>query len=387
MTPQDASGPPASSPPPSSRPPHTVGLLGFGHFGRALSDLVREAGLNLLAFDPINEPPAPWAANSQAQLATRCDLIIPAVPIAAFHDVLADLRPHLTPNHLILDVASVKRPSVQAMTSLLGTDIPWVATHPLFGPASIARGETPLRAVVCPNPIFPAASMRARVFYERVGCVVTEQNADDHDRLMADTHAMAFFIAKAMLAMKTESGARSVAGNEAGQHTAQGEMPTPPSFAAMATTIETVRADAGHLFYAIQSTNPFAADARERLIDALSLIHRELADDRYASDPEHALEIPAPKATPPELIETRDLIDELDRELVELLARRATLSRRARHAKAQHGKGVHDPAREKSLLKARQQWGLERNLSAASIADVFEAILRFSRAEQRRPAN
>jgi len=152
----------------------------------------------------------------------------------------------------------------------------------------------------------------------------------------------------------------------------------------MNTTIETVRSDAGHLFYAIETTNPFAADSRERLIDALSLIHRQLADDTYASDPEHALEIPAPTATPPELLETRDLIDELDRELVELLARRATLSRRARHAKAQHGKGVHDPAREKSLLETRQQWGRERNLSEASIADVFEAILRFSRAEQRR---
>ena len=254
------------------------------------------------------------------------------------------------------------------MTSLLGADIPWVATHPLFGPASIARGETPLRAVVCPNTIHPAAAERARAFYEHIGCVVTEQDADDHDRLMADTHAMAFFIAKGMLTM----GA------------GKGDMPTPPSFAAMKTTIETVRSDAGHLFYAIETTNPFAADSRERLIDALSLIHRQLADDTYASNPEHALEIPAPTATPPELLETRDLIDELDRELIELLARRATLSRRARNAKAKHGKGVHDPAREKSLLEAHQQWGREKNLSEASITDVFEAILRFSRAEQRR---
>ena len=254
------------------------------------------------------------------------------------------------------------------MTSLLGADIPWVATHPLFGPASIARGETPLRAVVCPNPIHPTAAVRARAFYEHIGCVVTEQDADDHDRLMADTHAMAFFIAKGMLAI----GA------------GQGDMPTPPSFAAMNTTIETVRSDAGHLFYAIETTNPFAADSRERLIDALSLIHRQLADDTYASDPEHALEIPAPTATPPELLETRDLIDELDRELVELLARRANLSHRAARAKADHGKRVQDPAREAQLLAARTRWGAEMGLHKQGIADVFEAILRFSRAEQRR---
>ena len=46
------------------------------------------------------------------------------------------------------------------------------------------------------------------------------------------------------------------------------------------------------------------ANCRERLIDALSLIHRQLADDTYASGTEHALEPPAPPAPPAELPET-----------------------------------------------------------------------------------
>lgn len=356
--------------PSTTTSPGSVGLLGYGHFGRALAELVLDADLTVHALDPVAEIPRELRAASLAQLARRCELIIPAVPIPAFRQALADLRPHLHDRHLVVDVASVKRPSIDAMTELLGTDIPWVATHPLFGPASIARGERPLRAVVCPSDLHPAAAARARSFYERLGCDVTEQDADDHDRLMADTHALAFFVAKAML----EIGA------------SRDSAPTPPSFAAMNTTIETVRADAGHLFFPIQSANPFAADARERLLDALLRIHRQLADARDAPQPAaaEAMRIPAPPATPPELLETRDLIDELDRELVELLARRATLSRRARHAKARYGKGVHDPTREKTLLKARQQWGRERGLGEESMADVFEAILRFSRAEQRR---
>jgi len=52
----------------------------------------------------------------------------------------------------------------------------------------------------------------------------------------------------------------------------QGGAPTPPSFAAMNTTIETVRSDAGHLFYAIETTNPFAADSRERTLVCRRLI-------------------------------------------------------------------------------------------------------------------
>ena len=137
--------------PSTTTSPGTVGLLGYGHFGRALAELVLDADLAVHACDPVAEIPRDLRAATPAQLADTCELIILAVPIPAFGGVLADLRPHLHDRHLVIDVASVKRPSINAMTELLGSDIPWVATHPLFGPASIARGERPLRAVVCPK--------------------------------------------------------------------------------------------------------------------------------------------------------------------------------------------------------------------------------------------
>ena len=54
----------------------------------------------------------------------------------------------------------------------------------------------------------------------------------------------------------------------------------PPSFKAMAATLDAVRGDAGHLFFTIQHDNPFAAEARARLLAALQSIEEALAAPR-----------------------------------------------------------------------------------------------------------
>jgi prephenate dehydrogenase len=343
-----------------------IALLGHGRFGRALADLMIDAGLEVRVLDPHAEVPAERRATSLEELVTSADAVIVAVPVRAMPQALASLRPLLTPEQLVIDVGSVKVHPVEAMRGVLGEAIPWVGTHPLFGPTSLAHAERPLRVVICPNPMHPSAAARARALYERIGCWTLEQDAHAHDKAMAETHALAFFVAKGML----DAGVDPRVPN------------APPSFQAMARTIESVRGDAGHLFAAIQSENPYAHDARRRLLDALTALDQTITS-ALPEKRDVALAIPEPKGTPsPELAEARDMIDEIDRELVGLLARRAELSKRTRHAKARLGKGVHDPGREAEVIGARRTWATEHALDADSIEDVFRAVLRFSRRVQ-----
>ncbi len=351
--------------------PH-IAILGYGRFGQALTELILDAGRPLQVYDPAAEVPAAVRAASAEAAVRGAVLVVPAVPVEAFHGVVAHLRPMLSPAHIVCDVTSVKRAAVESMQTLLGDDVPWVATHPLFGPASIARGERPLRVVVCPDTPHPAAAAAARALYTALGCHVIEQTSDTHDRVMADTHALAFFVAKGMLAIGAGEDEEAV----------------PPSFQAMATTINTVRSDAGHLFYPIQQGNPFAPEARERLLDALGRIHRELAEaaQRTAGDagPPAADTLAIPAAgPPPELGATREQIDALDRTIVGLLAQRAQLATRAARVKAAQGRAVQDPAREQELLARRRALAADAALDPEAMADVFEAILRFSRNAQR----
>lgn len=344
-----------------------IAVIGYGRFGRALTDLANERGLEVRAFDLNGGVPEAFGAPSAAAAAAGAEGVVIAVPVTAMRGVLDELAPHLGPSQLVLDVGSVKLGPVATMRATLGARVPWVGTHPLFGPTSLALGERPLRVVVCPNELHPSAALRARALYAHLGCEVIEEDAETHDRAMADTHALAFYVAKGLL----DSGA------------GEGVPFTPPSFQAIARTIEAVRSDAGHLFFAIQHENPYAGAARRRLLDALTNIDQQL-EARAASEGAQGFAIPDLGPSSPDLKEARELIDLIDRELIELIDRRAELSRRAGRAKAEQGLAVQDVERERALLVERGAWAEARGLDPEGVRDVFLAVLRFSRSVQRR---
>jgi prephenate dehydrogenase len=350
-----------------------VALLGYGRFGRALGQLLADAGVPHRAHDTEAAVPPEYRAGSLRELVTGAEFVVVAVPVARMRAALLELRPLLEPPQVVLDVGSVKVRPAAALQEVLGDAIPWCGTHPLFGPLSLALAERPLRVVVCPAPAHAAAAARVRALYERIGCEVIEQTPEGHDRVMAHTHALTFFIAKGMI----DAGAGM-------------EVPfAPPSFQAIARTIETVRSDAGHLFAAIARDNPFAAEARKELVQALAAVDRALdaqalegdAEQRAAHD-EVAFSIPDLGDRSPELKQARDHIDEIDREVVRLLAQRMQLASRAAKAKAALGAPVLDAAREAEVMTARRTWAKDSKIDPDAVADVFRAIVTMSRRGQ-----
>jgi len=342
-----------------------IGILGYGRFGRALGGLLLEAGHAYQAWDPVAEVPQDHRAASRRDLADANEALVLAVPLSMLAGALQNLRPFLGAHHLVLDVGSVKVGPCALLEDHLGAAIPHVGTHPLFGPVSLARAERPLRVVLCPSSLHPAAAKRAERLFQSLGCEVLRQSPEDHDRVMATTHALTFFIAKGLMAVG-----------------AGADLPfTPPSFHAIAHTLESVREDAGHLFAALQNENPFASGAREGLLEALSAIHRSLAEAAETGGGEQ-LSIPDLGTRSPALQEVRDHIDELDHELVALLARRTELVLRAGRAKAELNLPVHDPERETAQLHARRAWAQEAGLDAQGVEEVFRTVLRSSRAAQ-----
>ena len=342
-----------------------IGILGYGRFGSALAALLTERGHSWLAWDPSARVPDEQAVASLDALAAHSGLIVVAVPVGTFGSVLADLRPRLGRQHQVMDVCSVKQGPCRLMDEMLGDEIGHVGAHPLFGPLSIARAE-PLRTVLCPSPRHPATARQARALFESIGSEVTEQDPASHDRYMALTHAMAFFIARGLLDLGLGDDLRWA----------------PPSFAALAASIAAVRADAGHLFTAIQRENPYAAPTRQRLIEALTLIDQRLVQAPSVANAPADPGIPDLCPTWPALHEVREHIDELDRELVALLRRRCELSARAGHAKRLAGAPVLDPGREAALLEQRGQWAEQGGLPADVVQAVFRQILAMSRRVQ-----
>lgn len=358
----------------------SVAMLGYGRFGRALGQLLAEAGIAHRAYDEHVEVPREFRAASLRELVRGAAFVIVAVPVPAMRPALLALRPHLEASQVVLDVGSVKVLPEAAFAEVLGDAIPWCGTHPLFGPLSLALAERPLRVVVCPARAHPQAGAQVRALYERIGCEVIVQTPEGHDRVMAHTHALTFFVAKGMI--------------DAGAATA---VPfAPPSFQAISRTIETVRSDAGHLFSAIARDNPFAPEARKELVRALAAIDAALDAEAAGGDadgnrpsgdvgrpaPADRLSIPDLGTQSPALKEVRDHMDAIDEEIVRLLAQRMQLSQRAARAKAALGAPVLDGAREAELIATRRQWAASSRIDPDAVADVFRAILTMSRRGQ-----
>ena len=352
----------------------SVALLWLRALGRALGQLLAEAGVAHRAYDEHADVPREFRAAGVRELAKGARFVIVAVPVPRMRSALLDLRPHLDPELVVLDVGSVTVLPAAIFAEVLGDAIPWCGTHPLFGPLSLALAERPLRVVVCPAKAHPRAGEAARELYERIGCEVIMQTPEGHDRVMAHTHALTFFVAKGMI----DAGAAT-------------SVPfAPPSFQAISRTIETVRSDAGHLFAAIARDNPFAPEARKELVRALAAIDAAL--DAEAADvdtgaeggsPPDALAIPDLGQQSPDLKQVRDHIDAIDGEIVRLLGQRMQLSQRAARAKAALGAPVLDGAREAEIIAARRQWAAQSKIDPDAVADVFRAVLTMSRRGQR----
>lgn len=243
----------------------TLAIAGFGRFGAALAGLAAASGWRVRAWDPHRPVPDPWGVATLEDLLREPGPVVLAVPVPALEEALQSLRPWLRPGHWVMDVGSVKMRPMAALSAHLGREVPWAATHPLFGPVSLSSGE-PRFSVVCSGGFHPEAEARAQVFWEGLGSQVIRQSAEAHDRDMASTHALGFFLAKGLL----EVGA------------GEGVAHPPPSFQAMARAIALVQADAGHLFRVLHQENPFAGAMRRRLLEALIALDRELGGNPQA---------------------------------------------------------------------------------------------------------
>lgn len=79
------------------------------------------------------------------------------------------------------------------------------------------------------------------------------------------------------------------------------------------------------------------------------------------------------------LEEVRAELDRTDRELVELLAKRASSVKEAFAIKLGSGVGLRDAAREREVLDAVVALGLQHGLPETDLREVFAAVLRFTR--------
>ena len=239
-----------------------AGLLGLGQFGRFAATHLRDH-LELLATDSRNLASAASELGigwGNLEEASRLPVILLAVPLQTMRAALRAIAPNLQPGTLVADCGSVKAEPVRWMKELLPEHVEIIGTHPLFGPQSAPDGLHGQRIVLCPVRTNRLGAIVA--FLERLGLQVLVIDADEHDRQVACSQALAQIVGRAMVSLVDESPEK---------------LPVrTPSYERLRDAARIVGSDSWELFEAIQTMNPHAAAVRKRLREALSELERRL---------------------------------------------------------------------------------------------------------------
>lgn len=234
----------------------TVGIIGLGSFGQFIAQLFAQSPhMHVIGYDPHqgDDTTVITRVDTLAEIA-KAHIIVLAIPLQAYPDVLIALKPLLSSQTLLIDVCSVKTTPQQLIKQYLPEHRNLLLTHPLFGPQSAAGGAKG-HTLIITRSAGPLARQVTAFCQRNLGLRISSMTAEEHDRGMAQVHALTFFVARGLRTM---------------------DLPQPafmtPSYRELLDLIELDALHSQELYDTVQHGNPYAADMRQRFIDALKAL-------------------------------------------------------------------------------------------------------------------
>ena len=234
-----------------------VGIIGFGSFGQFAASALA-AHTAVVAWAPGDIVPPPGVRAVTFKEVAAADVIILAIPLSAYEEVLGKLKPIVRSESLIVDVCSVKVRARDELRRLLGDHSNLLITHPLFGPQSAANG-TAGHDIIVTDAVGDLAERCVLFCEQTLGLRVTRISVEEHDRVMAYVHVLTFFVARGLRTMNIP------------------ELPfTTPSFSEIVDLIQLDAKHSDELFRTIQQGNPYGDEVRRELVKVFEGLQRSL---------------------------------------------------------------------------------------------------------------
>jgi len=240
----------------------TMGIIGFGSFGSLLARLVAPYA-TVLVYDrqripavlPANVRKAPFKEVA------RCAVIVIATDLMGIAPVCERLAPLVSPQTVVMDICSVKVRPAQIMTEKLGQRCRLLATHPLFGPNSVAKsGDSCEDMVMVWHELAggPFPELEA-LFADQLGMSIRRMTPEEHDRQMAWVHALTFFVGRGLVMMDIP----------------ELELDT-GYYQKLRDLFVLEKTHSRALFDTIEAGNPYAAKIRQKFITTLQQLDSEV---------------------------------------------------------------------------------------------------------------
>lgn len=178
----------------------TVGIVGFGKFGKTLYRLIK-GDFSIILYDTSKINTVNFSKNTAVAKNIseiyRSETIFFAVPIVAFEDVINSHKQYFQKRHLLIDVLSVKlHPAKIFEKYLTKTTTQALLTHPMFGPDSSKEGFDGLPIVLDKFRTNEETYSFWKKYFKRKGLRVVEMSPGEHDRIAANSQGLTHFIGR-----------------------------------------------------------------------------------------------------------------------------------------------------------------------------------------------
>lgn len=233
----------------------TIGILGMGSFGSFLAGMLRHQTDNrIIAFDhhAFKSVEGVEISATIEDLVGHADVLVLCVPLSSYDTVLPQIKSHLRPETLLIDICSVKMIPEERVRTELPQHTNVLFTHPLFGPQSVRNNQPDGHSLIVTG-FHGALAQKVLTFcQENLRLKVSHMTADEHDKTMAQVHALTFFVAHGLREMN---------------------LPDPefmtPSYSELVDLIELDKRHSKELYETIQNGNPHAKAMRQQFLGVM----------------------------------------------------------------------------------------------------------------------
>lgn len=177
-------------------PVRSFGIIGYGQFGSFVAELLERfvSEAEVCVFSHRHDPDGKHFFTLAETAA--CDVVILCCAIQDYEQYLLEALPHMRPDTIIVDVATVKKYPTEVFQKHAG-DRHWISCHPMFGPESYKKTNGDVsgyRIVVTDYTLINDTYFSVKDFLSRLGFIVIEMSPDEHDQLLAETLFLTHYI-------------------------------------------------------------------------------------------------------------------------------------------------------------------------------------------------
>lgn len=244
--------------------PRSVGIVGYGDFTKVLIEHLSPYVEIVVSSRSKTEGDAGFGARfSTVEEVLARPIIIPSIPSQFIEGFFAENKELVNPEAVVVDVASVKVKPIEALVRQLPESCQIVGTHPMFGPASIAKNGGKLNGLKCAVCLVRAdekvESAITNFLGETLGLKLIYKTPEEHDREMAYVQGLSHFIGHVLDEMKIPDSELSTLAYDdlIDMKNIQGQ-------------------DSWDLFCSIVDENPFAKEVQTQFVDCYQAVRERL---------------------------------------------------------------------------------------------------------------